>query len=86
MSLFIGALFFGLQSNKNMHAVIVSRTALLYFVLAFGSSMSVAGIPFSMVERGIVEKEVRNKQLEKVELRDEISSEDTITTFYVVVL
>lgn len=62
MSLFIGALFFGLQSNNRMHAVIVSRTALLYFILAFGSSMSVAGIPFAMVERGIVEKEVRNKR------------------------
>lgn len=62
MSLFIGALFFKLESNKNMHAVIVSRTALLYFILAFGSSMSVAGIPFSMVERSIVEKEVRNKR------------------------
>lgn len=62
MSVFIGALFFGLQSDTAMHAAIVSRTALLYFILAFGSSMSVAGIPFAMVERGIVEKEVRNKR------------------------
>ena len=46
--------------------MLVSRTALLYFILAFGSSMSVAAVPFAMIERGIVEKEVRNKRYHPV--------------------
>lgn len=37
-----------------------SRTAVLYFLLAFCGSMSTVIIPFAMVERGICEKEVRN--------------------------
>jgi len=66
MSVFIGMLFWRLTDQTQFHAVIVSRTALLYFILAFGSSMSVAAIPFAMVERGIVEKEVRNKRFHPV--------------------
>eukprot|EP00984_Skeletonema_dohrnii_P003814 scaffold1311_cov140-Skeletonema_dohrnii-CCMP3373.AAC.1 len=66
MSVFIGMLFWRLQNQTEPHCVIVSRTALLYFILAFGSSMSVAAIPFAMVERGIVEKEVRNKRFHPV--------------------
>ena len=66
MSVFIGMLFWRLTDQTHFHAVIVSRTALLYFILAFGSSMSVAAIPFAMVERGIVEKEVRNKRFHPV--------------------
>jgi len=66
MSLFTGMLFFRLVDQTNVHTVLVSRTALLYFILAFGSSMSVAGVPFAMIERGIVEKEVRNKRFHPV--------------------
>lgn len=60
MSLMIGILFFDLASKTDMHSIQVSRTALLYFIIAFCSSMSVAVIPFAMVDRAIVEKEVRN--------------------------
>lgn len=66
MSIFIGMLFWRLTDQTQFHAVIVSRTALLYFILAFGSSMSVAAIPFAMIERSIVEKEVRNKRFHPV--------------------
>lgn len=66
MSVFIGMLFFNLLNQTDAHSVLVSRTALLYFILAFGSSMSVAGIPFAMVERDIVAKEVRNKRFHPV--------------------
>lgn len=66
MSIFTGMLFFRLADQTNYHTVLVSRTALLYFILAFGSSMSVANIPFAMIERSIVEKEVRNKRFHPV--------------------
>ena len=56
----IGILFWNLDEKNDMHSVIISRTALLYFIIAFCSSMSVAVIPFAMVDRGIVQKEVRN--------------------------
>ena len=60
VSLMIGILFFDLESKTDLHSIQLSRTALLYFVIAFCSSMSVAVIPFAMLDRGIVEKEVRN--------------------------
>jgi len=66
MSIFTGMLFFRLADQTNYHTVLVSRTALLYFILAFGSSTSVANIPFAMIERSIVEKEVRNKRFHPV--------------------
>ena len=56
----IGILFWNLDEKTDFHSVIISRTALLYFIIAFCSSMSVAVIPFAMVDRGIVQKEVRN--------------------------
>ena len=62
MAVFIGCLFWRLVDQTNFHAVVISRTGLLYFVLSFGASMSVAAIPFAIVERGIAEKEVRNKR------------------------
>lgn len=66
MSVFIGMLFFRLVDQTDVHSVLITRTALLYFILAFGSSMSVAGIPFAMVERDIVAKEVRNNRFHPV--------------------
>jgi ABC-type multidrug transport system permease subunit len=60
ISLVLGVLFYGLDDDVDAHSVLISRTALLYFIIAFCSSMSVAAIPFSIVERAIVEKEVRN--------------------------
>mmetsp|Transcript_20934 Transcript_20934/g.45388 ORF Transcript_20934/g.45388 Transcript_20934/m.45388 type:complete len:387 (+) Transcript_20934:1315-2475(+) len=60
MSLVIGILFFGLEEKNDIHSILISRTALLYFIIAFCSSMSVAVIPFAMIDRAIVQKEVRN--------------------------
>jgi len=60
MSIMIGILFFGLQGQTDVHSILLSRTALLYFIIAFCSSMSVAVIPFAIVDRAIVQKEVRN--------------------------
>ena len=62
MSVFIGCLFWRLVDETSFHAVVISRTGLLYFVLSFGASMSVAAIPFAIVERSIAAKEVRNKR------------------------
>ena len=56
----IGVLFFNLDEQTGTHAIIISRTGVLYFIIAFCSSMSVAQIPFAMIDRGIVQKEVRN--------------------------
>lgn len=60
ISLVLGVLFYGLDDEVDAHSILIGRTALLYFIIAFCSSMSVAAIPFSIVERAIVEKEVRN--------------------------
>ena len=66
MSIMIGILFFGLANSTDGHSIIVSRTAMLYFIIAYCSSMSVAVIPFAIVDRGIVEKEVRNHMFHPV--------------------
>jgi hypothetical protein len=60
ISLMLGVLFYGLDDGINAHSVLIGRTALLYFIIAFCSSMSVASIPFSIVERAVVGKETRN--------------------------
>ncbi len=59
LSLMIGMLFFDLES-KSSHESIMARVALLYYAVAFFVFMSVAAVPFAVIERGIVEKEVRN--------------------------
>jgi len=60
MSLLTGVLFWNLEGRRDTHSVLVSRTGLLYFIIAFCSSMSVVAIPFAMIDRAIREKEVRN--------------------------
>ena len=59
LSLMIGILFFDLEDNTS-HASVMSRIALLFYSVAFFVFMSVAALPFAVIERGIVEKEVRN--------------------------
>ncbi len=59
LSLVIGTLFFDLES-KNSHESIMARVSLLFYAVAFFVFMSVAALPFAIIERGIVEKEVRN--------------------------
>ena len=60
MSIFIGCLFWRLSGRTTFHAVVISRTGILFFILSFGASMSMAAIPFAMTERSIAQKEVRN--------------------------
>lgn len=59
LSFLIGVLFFNLE-DKTSHASIMTRIALLFYCVAFFVFMSVAAVPFAVIERGIVEKEVRN--------------------------
>jgi len=60
LSLLIGALFFDLGSNDS-YASVQSRVALSFYCVAFFVFMSVAVMPFTVIERAIVEKEVRNE-------------------------
>lgn len=56
----IGFMYFQLGSHYNQ-SDIVSRTSLLFYVDAFLVFMSIAVLPFFMIERGIVEKEIHNR-------------------------
>lgn len=60
LSFMIGFMYFDLGSNFN-HSDIISRTSLLFYVDAFLVFMSIAVLPFFMIERGIISKEVKNK-------------------------
>jgi len=55
----IGILFWDLES-KDTYSSVSSRIALLFYCVAFFVFMSVAAVPFAVIERGIVEKEVMN--------------------------
>jgi len=59
LSLLIGALFWNIGALTTFTAV-QSRIALLFYCVAFFIFMSVAVLPFTVMERDIVEKEVRN--------------------------
>ena len=59
LSLMIGILFWNLGDN-NSYGSIQSRIALLFYVGAFFVFMSVAVLPFTVQEKSIVDKEVRN--------------------------
>lgn len=59
LSVMIGLLFWDLGSNDS-YASAQSRVALSFYCVAFFVFMSVAAVPFAVMERGIVEKEVRN--------------------------
>mmetsp|Transcript_24824 Transcript_24824/g.37099 ORF Transcript_24824/g.37099 Transcript_24824/m.37099 type:complete len:556 (-) Transcript_24824:651-2318(-) len=59
LSLVIGALFWEL-GDKTSYESIQSRIALAFYCVAFFVFMSIAVLPFTVIERAIVEKEVRN--------------------------
>lgn len=56
----VGAMFWDLGSRHN-HESVISRTSVLFFVDAFLVFMSIAAVPSFMMERAIIEKEIRNK-------------------------
>jgi hypothetical protein len=60
LSLMVGALFWDLGERTDFESV-QSRAAVLFYCVAFFVFMSVAVLPFTVIERGIVDKEVRNK-------------------------
>ena len=60
LSLIIGVLFFDLGSNDSYSSAI-SRLGVLFYCVSFFIFMSVAVLPFTVLERAIVEKEVRNE-------------------------
>ena len=43
-----------------MYAQVISRAGLLYFIVGFLPTMSLAQIPFAILDRGISQKEIRN--------------------------
>lgn len=59
-ALMVGALFWQL-GNQNDYESILSRSAVLFYCVAFFIFMSVAVLPFTVMERDIVDKEVHNK-------------------------
>lgn len=59
LALIIGALFWDLGESTTMTSI-NSRIALLFYCVAFFVFMSVAVLPFTVMERGIINKEVRN--------------------------
>ena len=59
LALMVGALFWGLGDEYDFESV-QSRTAILFYCVAFFIFMSVAVLPFTVMERAIVDKEVMN--------------------------
>jgi ABC-type multidrug transport system ATPase subunit len=59
LALIIGALFWNLGYSTTYSSV-QSRIALLFYCVAFFVFMSVAVLPFTVIERAIVNKEVKN--------------------------
>jgi ABC-type multidrug transport system permease subunit len=59
LALMVGALFWNLGERRDFESV-QSRAAVLFYCVAFFVFMSVAVLPFTVMERGIVDKEVRN--------------------------
>lgn len=59
LALMVGGLFFELGDRTDYESII-SRSAVLFYCVAFFIFMSVAVLPFTVMERGIVDKEVLN--------------------------
>jgi ABC-type multidrug transport system ATPase subunit len=59
LALMVGALFWDLGDRNDFESV-QSRTAILFYCCAFFVFMSVAVLPFTVIERAIVDKEVQN--------------------------
>ncbi|CAJ1951950.1 unnamed protein product [Cylindrotheca closterium] len=59
LALMVGGLFWELGDRTDYESII-SRSAVLFYCVAFFIFMSVAVLPFTVMERGIVDKEVLN--------------------------
>ncbi|KAL7567047.1 hypothetical protein ACA910_002775 [Epithemia clementina (nom. ined.)] len=59
LALMVGALFWNLGHSHDLQSV-QSRTAILFYCASFFIFMSVAVLPFTVMERAIVDKEVMN--------------------------
>jgi len=59
LALMVGALFWDLGERNDFESV-QSRTAIAFYCCAFFIFMSVAVLPFTVMERAIVDKEVQN--------------------------
>lgn len=59
IALMVGALFWELGDRTDYDSVL-SRSAVLFYCVAFFIFMSVAVLPFTVMERDIVDKEVHN--------------------------
>jgi len=59
LALMVGALFWDI-GNKDDYESIISRAAVLFYCVSFFTFMSVAVLPFTVMERDIVDKEVLN--------------------------
>jgi len=59
LALMVGALFWNL-GDRNDFESIQSRAAIAFYCCAFFIFMSVAVLPFTVLERAIVDKEVMN--------------------------
>uniref|UniRef100_A0A7S2Y9R9 ABC transporter domain-containing protein n=1 Tax=Entomoneis paludosa TaxID=265537 RepID=A0A7S2Y9R9_9STRA len=60
LALMVGALFWDLGERDDFESV-QARIAILFYCVAFFIFMSIAVMPFTVLERGIVDKEVLNK-------------------------
>lgn len=59
LALMVGALFWDLGDRTDIQSV-QSRAAVLFYCVAFFVFMSVAVLPFTLIERAIVDKEIQN--------------------------
>mmetsp|Transcript_15159 Transcript_15159/g.12900 ORF Transcript_15159/g.12900 Transcript_15159/m.12900 type:complete len:169 (-) Transcript_15159:453-959(-) len=60
LSLMVGLMYLNLDEEKN-HKGVIARAAMLYYVDAFLVFMSIAALPFFMIERSIIKKETQNQ-------------------------
>jgi len=60
LALMVGALYWNLENRRTFESI-QSRIAILFYCVAFFIFMSVAVVPFTVMERAIVHKEVMNK-------------------------
>jgi ABC-type multidrug transport system permease subunit len=60
LSFMVGVMYYNLGNQFNQQDI-VSRTALLFYVDAFLVFMSIAALPFFLIERAIIQKEINNQ-------------------------
>ena len=61
----VGALFWDLGERHDYESIL-SRTAVSFYCVAFFIFMSVAVLPFTVIEQDIVDKEVLNKYYDPI--------------------